>query len=270
MGLCFSHSILYIYFPCIFFSCDQCYSDHVIIYICSFLYFFSYQQSYEVHMKHHSDDSCIQYRCYKCLQCFISFRFLNLHFTTHDNPKEFGCSICAFNFGTLTLLLRHYMFHNQKFIMRCGIHQYSDMEHYSEQCRLHQEIMFCKDCGRIAMYLDTGSHNVMAYHPMYTCNICNASVDREKGLAHHRRVVHNLGYNCTHCSETLFSPLNFKLHMNVHGTSAQFLCEFCGKDFIMEKDKYEDHLMAHLISAQISRPTKSSKTNKLACAMMSV
>ncbi|KAG5328810.1 ZN112 protein, partial [Acromyrmex heyeri] len=145
---------------------------------------------------------------------------LNQHERKHNDPKGYICYHCDKEF-TFT---RDFTKHNKE---------------------VHKEVKpyKCRKCGKTFQYeADLLRHEpIHAGEKPYKCKSCEASFKTRDCLNYHISTIHIEIHKCDKCSCTFASPSHLERHLEIH---AEYICEICGKGFLIMTDK-DMHSLEH-------------------------
>ncbi|XP_032523574.2 gastrula zinc finger protein XlCGF17.1-like [Danaus plexippus] len=94
-------------------------------------------------------------------------------------------------------------------------------------------------------YNDFEIENALKSHENYHCKKCDLNFDTFEQLSEHRlsEEHENMRQTCSICNRS-YATLYFKRHMSLHNLETPYMCDICGKKFVIQ-GQFNRHRMTH-------------------------
>ena len=196
--------------------------------------------------------------CYVCEASFNDRSGFQKHVKDmHENDEKFLCKICKEYFPTKLVIIRH-----------------------RKICEKNSRTVACDKCDFKAVSISRLRSHMTTDHPEnpdernkkrkihekvqmangkmgYKCDLCDAILNSNKGVYHHKQVVHGLiesdakTLHCPHegCKYTTMFRANLNNHTSRAHRTSRPICEQCGQKFVGAKE-LRHHIMRNHVNEQ--------------------
>lgn len=146
--------------------------------------------------------------CEKCNK-YINHCFTE-HMMTHNERKDFVCSVCEKRFTTIRYLKEHeatHATHGSYICETCGFTSKTKSNHNSHM-RVHGE-------------------------KKHACDLCDMKFARSQGLRRHRMThTGEKPYSCKYCDQSFTLFMTHQMHERTHTGERPYKCQHCDRSFI--------------------------------------
>lgn len=146
--------------------------------------------------------------CEKCNK-YINHCFTE-HMMTHNESRDFVCSVCEKRFTTIRYLKEH------------------------EATHAAQGSYICELCGFTSKTKSNhNSHMRVHGEKKHACDLCSMKFARSQGLRRHRMThTGEKPYSCKYCDQSFTLFMTHQMHERTHTGERPYKCQHCDRTFI--------------------------------------
>lgn len=202
------------------------------------------------------EENCSLLKCKVCHKEYPTLYNLKRHYIRVHAPKDFKCTECKRNFGSLAILNQHkYESHTSVVCMDCG-KTYTNRKTLALHELSHTLRLVCQTCGKIFTRKKNFRNHILTKpcgqqqrnktRSMYICDYCNKKYACKSTLRVHIQFEHCGGQQhvCTWCRKKFCSLSKLKAHCVTHTQEKNFSCDICGGKFVT-KESLVYHIRIH-------------------------
>ncbi|OXA45230.1 Zinc finger imprinted 3 [Folsomia candida] len=169
------------------------------------------------HVKTEHAENPVQFPCTLCGYEFKTRDSLERHILSHTTEKTYNCATCGRSFAQKGTMKRHEMTHLDKFV---------------------RDVLQCDLCPQTFLTKNGLQGHIRVAHENrrnYPCAFCDKRFSKSANLRSHVEAIHVTNkeriHSCDKCEYRSHSKHNLTRHRMRHD-AARYGCYFCGKKFV--------------------------------------